>query len=171
MSDAAAYWDAQADGFDEAADHGLRDAGVREAWESLLIPLLPPAPARVADLGCGTGSLSVLLAGQGHEVCGIDLAPRMVERARAKAADAGIDVRFLVGDAARPRGLMTASMSCSRAMCSGRFPTRRERSSAGSGSSVPRDGWSWWRADGGPVPGWPPDRCWTCFALWGESRR
>jgi SAM-dependent methyltransferase len=95
------YWDEQADTFDEAPDHGLRDPGVRRAWAELLLPLVPPG-ARVADLGCGTGTLSVLLAGAGHDVHGVDLAPRMVEAARAKAAAAGCTARFTVGDAAHP---------------------------------------------------------------------
>jgi ubiquinone/menaquinone biosynthesis C-methylase UbiE len=95
-------WDDLAATFDEAADHGLRDPVVREAWRRLLLPELPPAPALVADLGCGTGSLSYLLAEEGHQVRGIDLAPRMVEAARAKAVRAGVDISFQVGDAAAP---------------------------------------------------------------------
>ncbi|WP_309055666.1 class I SAM-dependent methyltransferase, partial [Streptomyces sp.] len=59
-------------------------------------------PADVLDVGCGTGSLSALLAGAGHRVTGVDLAPRMVEAARAKLAAAGLPGRFLVGDAAAP---------------------------------------------------------------------
>lgn len=102
MSEAAEYWDAQAPSFDEAADHGLRDPEVRAAWRSLLLPLLPPAPARVADLGCGTGSLSVLLAEFGHRVVGLDFARAMIERARTKASDARLDIEFVVGDAAQP---------------------------------------------------------------------
>ncbi len=97
----AAYWDAQADTFDEAADHGLLDPRVRAAWRDLLEPLLPPA-ARVADLGCGTGSLSVLLAELGHDVVGLDIAGRMVEAARSKATAAGVPAAFVVGDAASP---------------------------------------------------------------------
>jgi SAM-dependent methyltransferase len=34
--------------------------------------VLPPAPATVADLGCGTGTLSLLLAEQGYAVDGED---------------------------------------------------------------------------------------------------
>ena len=96
------FWDEQAATFDEEADHGLRGPVVRRAWAELLLPLLPPAPARVADLGCGTGSLSVLLAGAGHEVHGVDLSPQMVGLARGKAAAAGLPVRFSTADAARP---------------------------------------------------------------------
>ena len=68
----------------------------------MLTPLLPPAPARVLDLGCGTGSLAVLLAGAGHDVTGVDFAPAMVARARAKAAAAGVTVDLRVDDAADP---------------------------------------------------------------------
>ncbi|WP_196804147.1 hypothetical protein [Marmoricola sp. URHB0036] len=37
-------WDAEADTFDEPADHGLRDPGVRAAWRRLLLDRLPAAP-------------------------------------------------------------------------------------------------------------------------------
>jgi ubiquinone/menaquinone biosynthesis C-methylase UbiE len=96
------YWDAQAAAFDEEPDHGLRDPEVRRTWRALLRRHLPAAPARIADLGCGTGSLAVLLAEDGHDVHGIDLSDRMVARARDKAAAAGVDVTFTPGDAADP---------------------------------------------------------------------
>jgi SAM-dependent methyltransferase len=99
--DDIALWDAEAEAFDEAADHGLRDPGVRAAWRSLLVSLVPAPPARVADLGCGTGTLSLLLADEGHAVDGVDFSPAMVTRARAKA-EGRRDVRFVVGDAAAP---------------------------------------------------------------------
>jgi SAM-dependent methyltransferase len=94
-------WDAEAARFDDAADHGLRDAGVRAAWRELLLARLPDAPARVADLGSGTGTLSLLLADAGHVVDGVDLSPAMVRLAVAKAAGRD-DARFVVGDAAAP---------------------------------------------------------------------
>jgi SAM-dependent methyltransferase len=100
MTTIAGYWDAAADSFDEEADHGLRDPVVRAAWDGRLAGWLPGGPFDVLDLGCGTGSLSLLLTGHGHHVTGVDLAPRMVERARAKLAGTGAVV--LVGDAGRP---------------------------------------------------------------------
>ena len=99
--DDIALWDAEAEAFDEAADHGLRDPAVRAAWRSLLVSLVPAPPARVADLGCGTGTLSLLLADEGHAVDGVDFSPAMVTRARAKG-EGRRDVRFVVGDAAAP---------------------------------------------------------------------
>ncbi|MCD6641181.1 MAG: class I SAM-dependent methyltransferase, partial [Nocardioides sp.] len=59
-ADDIALWDAEAPDFDEPADHGLRDPDVRRAWRDLLLGVLPAALGRVADLGCGTGTLSVL---------------------------------------------------------------------------------------------------------------
>ncbi|HEU4811824.1 MAG TPA: class I SAM-dependent methyltransferase [Nocardioides sp.] len=94
-------WDSEAETFDEAADHGLRDATVRAAWRELLLGVLPPAPARVADLGCGTGTLSLLLADEGYAVDGVDFSPEMVRRAVAKA-EGRDDVRFVEADAAAP---------------------------------------------------------------------
>ncbi|MFI7701168.1 class I SAM-dependent methyltransferase [Nonomuraea sp. NPDC049480] len=100
MTKSAAFWDAAADSFDEEADHGLRDPGVRAAWAGRLAAWLPEGHLDVLDLGCGTGSLSLLLAERGHRVVGVDLAPRMVARARAKLA--GREATVLIGDAARP---------------------------------------------------------------------
>ncbi|MFF7555827.1 class I SAM-dependent methyltransferase [Streptomyces olivaceus] len=93
-------WDAAAASFDDAPDHGLRDAGVRRAWAARLASWLPKRPGDVLDLGCGTGSLSLLVAEQGHHVTGVDLSPAMVELARTKLA--GRDAVFLTGDAAAP---------------------------------------------------------------------
>ncbi len=94
-------WDGEAAGFDEAADHGLRDPAVRAAWHELLAARLPAPPARVADLGCGTGTLSMLLAEAGHRVDGVDFSPEMLRLAVAKAAGRQ-GVHFVLGDAAAP---------------------------------------------------------------------
>lgn len=100
--DAAEFWDQEAARFDEEPDHGLRDEAVRRAWSELLLPLMPPAPASVIDLGCGTGSLSVLLAAHGYDVQALDISPQMIAIARSKAAAAGVDVQFVQGDASDP---------------------------------------------------------------------
>ncbi|MFK4123288.1 class I SAM-dependent methyltransferase [Streptomyces longwoodensis] len=93
-------WDAAAAAFDDEPDHGLRDPAVRAAWADRLRAWLPERPADVLDLGCGTGSLSLLAAEQGHRVTGVDRSARMVDLARAKLA--GRDAVFLRGDAAAP---------------------------------------------------------------------
>ncbi|MEO3972462.1 methyltransferase domain-containing protein [Streptomyces sp. CAU 1734] len=104
----AGYWDAVAASFDDEPDHGLRDARVREAWAARLGRWLPVRGRGgadgldVLDAGCGTGSLSLLMAASGHRVTGVDLSARMVERAREKFAAAGLAGHFLTGDAAAP---------------------------------------------------------------------
>lgn len=97
-----AYWDSQAETFDEQPDHGLSDPAVRDAWRSLLLAQLPAPPSAIADLGCGTGSLTVLLASAGFAVTGLDRAPAMIRAARAKASAAGVSPRFITSDAADP---------------------------------------------------------------------
>lgn len=103
IAEAAAFWDAQVETFDEGPDHGLRDPSVAEAWRRLLLSLLPDPPADVLDLGCGTGSLSCLLSAEGFGLHGVDISPGMIEAARAKAARLGVPATFEVGDASDPR--------------------------------------------------------------------
>jgi ubiquinone/menaquinone biosynthesis C-methylase UbiE len=100
--DAASPWDREAATFDRGPDHGLLDDDVRAAWRELLLDHLPEVPARVADIGCGTGTLSVLLAREGYVLTGIDTSPRMLDRARAKARAAGVALGLGIGDAADP---------------------------------------------------------------------
>lgn len=104
LSGIARFWDDAAAGFDDEPDHGLRDPRTRAAWSARLTGWIPAGPWDVLDLGCGTGSLAVLLAEAGHRVTGVDVAPQMIDAARAKAAAAGVAASFVVGDAARPQG-------------------------------------------------------------------
>lgn len=59
---------------------------------------------RVIDLACGTGDIALLAAVRGGSVTGVDITPRMVELARAKARRARHDEgiwpipQFLIGD-------------------------------------------------------------------------
>ena len=56
------------------------------------------APCRVLDVGCGTGTHSLWLAEQGHDVLGVDLSPLAIQRAQAKAAGRSGRCRFDVLD-------------------------------------------------------------------------
>jgi SAM-dependent methyltransferase len=53
----------------------------------------------VLDIGCGTGRHAIELARRGYHVTGVDLSPSQLERARAKAAAAGVRVAFQKADA------------------------------------------------------------------------
>jgi SAM-dependent methyltransferase len=96
-------WDKAAETFDNEPDHGLRDPITRAAWRDLLGRWLPPAPRKILDIGCGTGSLTLLLAELGHDVIGIDLSPAMIAHAEAKSVAAGYHIPFQVMDAADPQ--------------------------------------------------------------------
>jgi 2-polyprenyl-3-methyl-5-hydroxy-6-metoxy-1,4-benzoquinol methylase len=103
LQDSRQYWDERAPSFDDEPDHGLRDSLVRESWIDYLKTWLPHNTATILDIGCGTGSLSVVLAGLGHKVTGIDLSPAMISLAQAKAATYGLQIEFYVMDAAFPQ--------------------------------------------------------------------
>jgi SAM-dependent methyltransferase len=65
----------------------------------ILLSVLPPPPARLLDVGAGTGWTSVFFAQRGYEVVGLDLAPAMIELANQNKQRAGLaNLRFLVGD-------------------------------------------------------------------------
>ena len=55
------------------------------------IAAVAPSGARLLELGCGPGRLSILLARRyGFDVTGLDLDPLMIERARANAERSGL---------------------------------------------------------------------------------
>jgi SAM-dependent methyltransferase len=55
-------------------------------------------PCRVIELGCGSGINAVWLAQQGFEVTALDFTPLAIEKARQRAAAAGVPVRFVQAD-------------------------------------------------------------------------
>src|SRR5262249_49831023 len=61
-----------------------------------LVLALDQVTSPVLDAGCGTGEHAMFLAAQGHRVTGIDFVDEAIRRARAKAADRGMVIEFLV---------------------------------------------------------------------------
>jgi len=75
---------------------------------------------RILDIGCGTGRHAIELARRGYSVTGIDLSDSQLQRAREKAAAAGVRVDFQNGDA---RELpFTAEFDLAIMLCEGAFP-------------------------------------------------
>lgn len=103
MSEARQVWDTEAASFDDQPDHGLRDSITLAAWTTLLKQSLPSNRADLLDVGCGTGSLSLICAGLGCKVTGIDVSPQMIALAKAKAAASNLSIQFHVMDAAFPQ--------------------------------------------------------------------
>jgi ubiquinone/menaquinone biosynthesis C-methylase UbiE len=93
------HWNGRATAFDEAPNHGIHSDAQRAAWLSRVRAWIDPKPRDVLDVGCGTGFLALLFASLGHRAVGVDAAEAMLEQARAKAARAGLAVRFQQADA------------------------------------------------------------------------
>lgn len=54
--------------------------------------------AKILELCCGTGRLTLPIAKKGYRICGIDYTPSMLSRAKAKAAEAGLKIQFIEAD-------------------------------------------------------------------------
>lgn len=96
------WWDADAEVYDRVPNHALSDPVEAAAWRAALTANLPPPPARILDAGAGTGAIALLLAELGHPVTALDLSERMLERARDKAAERGLEIDFVVGPVEEP---------------------------------------------------------------------
>jgi SAM-dependent methyltransferase len=59
------------------------------------LDLLVPAPARVLEVGCGTGNLAAHLASRGYALTACDIAEEMLAEAQRTFASAGIDWRLV----------------------------------------------------------------------------
>ncbi len=64
----------------------------------VIFTLLPAPPARILDLGVGTGWTSGLLAKRGFEVVGVDIAPDMIALAEQQAGLSELPLRFVARD-------------------------------------------------------------------------
>ena len=56
-----------------------------------------PVDARVLDVGCGYGRITLPLARAGYEIEGFDLSPALIEAARRAADAEGLPIAFTVG--------------------------------------------------------------------------
>ena len=76
----------------------------RRAGEQMLVDVLPPAPRRILDLGCGDGRLAALVLENRDsvtEAIAVDRSPPMLERARERFATSP-RVRVVEGDLGEP---------------------------------------------------------------------
>ncbi len=103
----------------DTAQHALWNGPSGHAWveaERILDQMFAPfalqlaqatpahPPARVLDVGCGTGAVSLEIAtrlGSGGHCTGVDISAPLITRAITRAASAGLPVDFIVADAQR----------------------------------------------------------------------
>lgn len=78
------YWAQRAPSFSHLRARELHSKR-HVLWLEELQRYLPPAPAKVLDIGCGSGFFTFLLAQVGYEVTGIDLSAAMIDEARRQA--------------------------------------------------------------------------------------
>jgi SAM-dependent methyltransferase len=78
-----------------AGDFGAlaREMGAPEA-ESFVARMELEPGARVLDIACGTGNVTIPLARRGARATGLDMMPHLLEEARARAAREGLPIRF-----------------------------------------------------------------------------
>ena len=74
-------------------DSGKPDVHLRRFIEDSKI-----APCRALEVGCGTGTNAIWLAGHGFEVVGLDISPVAIKRAKVKAREAKANCQFLTAD-------------------------------------------------------------------------
>ncbi len=74
---------------------------VDEIEKQMVYELLEPEPGmRLLDVGCGTGNYALELARRGLQVVGVDVSGAMLEVARRKARDRGVELRLIQADIA-----------------------------------------------------------------------
>ena len=73
-----------------------------DAWSryylNLICSVTGELPRRAAECACGTGSLTVRLAGSGMAMTGVDLSAAMLRQAESKAREWGVEAAFVRQD-------------------------------------------------------------------------
>ncbi|MBR3102327.1 MAG: class I SAM-dependent methyltransferase [Lachnospiraceae bacterium] len=86
--------------FAEVYDMLMDDVPYRE-WAERIIRILHEngiEDGLILDLGCGTGTLTELLAEAGYDMIGVDLSPEMLDVANMKKVESGHDILYLCQD-------------------------------------------------------------------------
>ncbi|MCA9691914.1 MAG: methyltransferase domain-containing protein [Nannocystaceae bacterium] len=86
-------WDQRYVDGDLPWDTGHPDPHLVAQWAELV-----PTPARVLEVGCGTGTNAIWLAERGCEVVGVDVSARAIQHAMTKTAAAGVRVALSVAN-------------------------------------------------------------------------
>src|SRR5918996_5977627 len=84
----------------------------------LVLERLDPHPGeRLPDPACGTGGMAERAARAGVSAIGVDLAPVLIETAKERAREQGLDIDYRVGDCERLEGFDDASVDIVSSTC------------------------------------------------------
>jgi SAM-dependent methyltransferase len=72
---------------------------IADIHEAVVERLQPGPDEDMLDLACGTGAVAERAAQRGARVVGVDLAPALIETAKARAGEQGLEIDYRVGDA------------------------------------------------------------------------
>jgi SAM-dependent methyltransferase len=113
-----------------AGDFGQIARSIEPQAEQFMARRRIAAGTHVLDVACGTGNLAILAAKAGAAaVTGVDIAPNLLEQARARAEREGLPVRFDEGDA-EELPYPDASFDLVISMYGAMFAPRPERAAA-----------------------------------------
>lgn len=83
----------------------IYDANIYDGMNSSLDDLqfykrwLPKSKdARILELCCGTGRFTLPIAKDGYDISGVDYTSSMLDQAKMKASEAGLEIRFVEAD-------------------------------------------------------------------------
>ena len=71
---------------------------ITDIHERVVERLAPQGGERWLDLATGTGAVAERAAGAGAQVTGLDLAPVLIETAKQRAEELGLQIEYVVGD-------------------------------------------------------------------------
>src|SRR5437867_11045700 len=82
-----------------AGDYDLFSRFMQKDAEQFFQRLGVTPGIRLLDVGCGAGQLALIAARAGARVVGCDISTNWLEKARARAAEEGLNITFEEGDA------------------------------------------------------------------------
>jgi SAM-dependent methyltransferase len=82
-----------------AGEYGALSEYIADVGELTVARAGVESSMRVLDVACGTGNAAIPAARAGARVTGLDLVPELLEGGRRKAAQAGVEIDWVEGDA------------------------------------------------------------------------
>jgi ubiquinone/menaquinone biosynthesis C-methylase UbiE len=86
--------------YEQLGKHGL-SARMKQKWTNQTVSKLDgllPKNAKILDLGCGYGRLTIPLAEKGYQIEGIDLSAPLIKSAKKEARKRHVKVKFRTGN-------------------------------------------------------------------------